>query len=365
MKNKKKYIYYLLILFLMPGAFTLAQKTKVLPENIGAGIEVGSKGVKFSIIKIEKKAHHFGFTYLKDGSNNTQVIDFTPAVIQQTADAVKAFYDTILQYNKGSISRDKIFIAVSSGVKQEADKKPGMEELLRVAIKDAVPKYTKPIEFLDPCAEGDLTIKGVVPSQYLYTSSLVDIGSGNTKGGFRIIDKKVAECFNVPWGTATLTKRLAKVPKGEEQQYFTDSINPFIVIQVIKNPGLTNSKHNYFSGGIYWAISNYLYPSKIKQDYTRLTPADIDRFLDAAINKYDSLINPDLSTIKNETVLAEAKKQIERTHTTFNQANLIAGALIVRTVFTEFEKWGIKNKHYVFSRFAYVGWISGYIVKKI
>ncbi len=360
----KKFTFILTVFIFLAGK-CIAQKQKNINDNIGAGIEVGSRGVKFSIIKVDKILHHFGFTYLKDGSLNTQVIEFTPDAIAQTAKAVKAYYDTILQYNNGAIARDKIFIAVSSGVKQEAIKKPGMEELLRVAIKNAVPKYTKPIEFLDPCTEGDLTIKGVVPTHYLYTSSLVDIGSGNTKGGFRLKNTKVAECFNIPWGTTTLTKRLSKLPKADAAQYFNDSINPFIVVEVIKKRGLTNSKHNYFSGGIYWAISNYLYPSKIIQDYTRLTPVDIDRFLEAARNNYDSLINPDLSSIKNEAQLAEAKKQIERTRTTFNQDNLIAGGLLVKSIFTEFEKWGIKDKHYVFPRFAYVGWISGYIVKKL
>lgn len=360
----KKFNFILCLSIIIVGS-AAGQKLKISNDNIGAGIEVGSRGVKFSIIKVDKILHHFGFTYLKDGSINTQVIDFTSEAIEQTSRAVKAFYDTILQYNKGIIPQNKIFIAVSSGVKQEANKKPGTEELLRIAIKHAVPKYTKSIEFLDPCTEGDLTIKGVVPTHYLYTSSLVDIGSGNTKGGFRMKNTKVAECFNIPWGTSTLTKRLAKIPKDEAEKYFNDSINPFIVIEVIKKRGLTNSKHNYFSGGIYWAISNYLYPAKIKQDYTRLTPADIDNFLNAAKNNYDSLINPDLSAIKNEVQLAEAKKQIERTHTTFTQDNLIAGGLIVRSIFTEFEKWGMKDKRYVFSRFAYVGWISGYIVEKL
>ncbi len=342
-----------------------AQVLNPAPKKIYAGIEIGARGVKLSIITVQRKAHHYGFVFLKDGSKNTQVIDFTPKAIQETSDAVKAFFDTITNYNNGAIPLKNIFIAISSGVKQEAFKVKGRDDTLLAALKDAVPGYTKPIEFLDPCTEGDLTIKGIVPSQYLYNSALVDVGSGNTKGGFRMGGTEVAECFTIPWGTSTLSKRMSKMPKESMQQFFNDSINSAVVGEIASKPGLTNRKHNYLSGGIYWAICNYLYPAKIKQDYTMLTAKDIDKFLDAAINNYGVLIQPDLSGITDAKELAEAQKQIDRTHATFTQDNIIAATLLVKSIFNEFDKRGIKGKNYVFSRYAYIGWISGYIVKNI
>lgn len=200
------------------------------------GIDIGSKGVKYSIIKVRRKQGHFTFVYLKDASKNTQVIDFTPTSLLETALAVQAYLDTILKYNS-SIKMENIFIAVSSGVKQEADKARGREEALRGVVARAVPNYTRKIEFLDPCTEGDLTIKGVLPADYLFTSSLIEIGSGNSKGGYRLKDSKVAECFSIPWGTTTLAKRISKVPKEEMEQFFTDSINRDIVTEVGKKTG--------------------------------------------------------------------------------------------------------------------------------
>ena len=95
------------------------------------------------------------------------------------------------------------------------------------------------------------------------------------------------------------------------------------------------------------------------------TSADVNKFLDATINNYENLIKPDLLEITNLDELKEAEKQVDRTHTTFTQDNLIAGALLVKSIIDEMQRIGVKDKHFIFSRYAYVGWISGYIVKKV
>ena len=63
--------------------------------------------------------------------------------------------------------------------------------------------------------------------------------------------------------------------------------------------------------------------------------------------------------------LAEAEKLVARTNTTFNKDNIIAGTLLVRGILSEMQRLGVSGKHFIFSRYAYVGWISGYIVKKV
>lgn len=328
------------------------------------GIDIGSRGVKYSIIKVRRKQGHFTFVYMKDASKNTQLIDFTPASLLETAIAVQAYLDTIQKFNS-AIKLENIFIAVSSGVKQEADKVRGREEALRGVIARAVPAYTRKIEFLDPCTEGDLTIKGVLPADYLFTSSLIEIGSGNSKGGYRLKDSKTAECFSIPWGTTTLSKRISKLPKEDVEQFFTDSINRDIVTEVGKKTGLTDRKYAFFGGGIFWAICNYLYPEKIKDDFTEFTLKDVNKFLKLANTSFESLIEPDVSAITDGNELAEAEKQIARTHTTFSKDNLVAGTLLARGILSEMQRVGVSDKHFIFSRYAYVGWISGYIVKKV
>jgi hypothetical protein len=331
------------------------------------GIDIGAKGVKFSIIKVRRKNGSYAFVSLKDGSKNVTTSDFTTVAIQETADAVRAFVDTIEAY-KERIPLENVFIAVSSGVKQEADKAPGREASLRQAITGAIPHYGRNIEFLSPCVEGDLTIKGVVPARFLYASSLIDIGSGNTKGGFRERGSTTAQCFSVPWGTVSFTRKFSNRSKDEKagyaRQYFNDSINDIIASQIGRNPELTNRRYAILTGGIVWAMCNYLHPDKAGEDFTEFTKQDVDRFLQMATTSYDSLINPDLSRISDEGVLAEAQKQITNTHATFNQDNLIAGAMILKGIVGQLGNAGT-SKVYSFARYGYIGWISGYIVNKV
>lgn len=328
------------------------------------GIEVGSKGVKYSIIKVRRKEGRLAFIYLKDGSRNTQIIDFSPSAIKETSEAVKAFMDSIAQYSI-KVPADNIFVAVSSGVKQEADKVAGREEQLRKALVEQIPTYGRHIEFLNACQEGDLTIKGIIPASYLYASSLMDIGSGNTKGGYRTKGENTIACVTIPWGTSTFAKKIAGKSTDFATQYFQDSIKPVLVNEIARKPGLTNRQIAYYSGGIFWAMCNYLHPENVTDDFTEFTLKDVDKFLNDATNNYDVLINPDLSRINNTEMLQEAKKQIARTQTTFNKDNIIAGALIIKGILSEMERLGSKEKSYAFARFGYVGWISGYIVTKI
>jgi tetratricopeptide (TPR) repeat protein len=327
------------------------------------GIDLGSKGVKFTIIRVKKNAGAFTFKSVKDASKNTQIIDFTPEAINETVKAVKAYVDTLINNN---ISMDNIFVAVSSGVKQEADKVPGRQEQLTNALIAGVPEYTKKIEFMTACDEGDLTIKGVVPPKVLYRSSLIDIGSGNTKGGYRERDQANATCINIPWGTVTFTKKFAgknnKLSYAE--QFFADSINSVITRQVQNNGDLTNRVYSYFTGGIVWAMCNYMHAESIKADFTEFTKADVDKFLELAKNDYEQLINPDLTRINDEAFLKEAKKQIGNSKSTFTQDNIIAGAMLLQGIVNEMDSTGAKKK-FVFVRFGSVGWISGYIVKRI
>jgi hypothetical protein len=330
------------------------------------GIEIGSKGIKYSIIKVKRKNGVSSFTSLKDGSNNVTIIeDFSNTSISKTVDAVKAFKDSISNYTI-KIPPENIFIAVSSGVKEAADKMPGKQTELEQALTNGLPDYGKKIQFLTACEEGNLTIKGVVPSKFLYKCSLIDIGSGNSKGGYREQGEKAAECFSLPWGSVTFANKFKdkenKVAYAE--QFFKENISDQISSEIRKSPGLTNRAYTYFNGGIIWAMCNYLHPERVNEDFTEFTKGDIDKFLNLASTNYNLLITPDLSRISDEDVFNSANKQIARTKSTFNQDNIIAGALILKGIVDQLESTG-PQKRYAFARYGYVGWISGYIVNKI
>src|SRR6188768_4428067 len=96
-------------------------KLKYNNSTVYTGIEVGSKGVKMSMVELGKNAQSNGsFNILKDTSVNTDFISFTDSTFSATLNALYGLYTTAQQdYN---IPNKRIFTAVSSGVKMQAEK---------------------------------------------------------------------------------------------------------------------------------------------------------------------------------------------------------------------------------------------------
>ena len=96
-------------------------KLKYDNSTVYAGIEVGAKGVKMSVLEIGKNAQKTGaFNVLKDTSINSDFITFSPASFQATLTALTNLYNTAKK--DYSIAADGIFTVISSGVKIQAEK---------------------------------------------------------------------------------------------------------------------------------------------------------------------------------------------------------------------------------------------------
>src|SRR5688572_26032289 len=115
---------------LLPGIFlcafySLNAQTNLKPKynnsTIYTGIEVGSKGVKLSVIEIGKNAQSSGsFNILKDTSINTDFISFTPATFEATLNGLYDLYAKATKEYK--IPSKRVFTVISSGVKMQAEK---------------------------------------------------------------------------------------------------------------------------------------------------------------------------------------------------------------------------------------------------
>ncbi|HEY5966929.1 MAG TPA: hypothetical protein VIU35_03075, partial [Chitinophagaceae bacterium] len=104
--------------------FLLAQSSLKLKYNnstVYSGIEVGSKGVKMSMVELGKNAQSNGsFNILKDTSVNTDFISFNESTFSATLNALCGLYATAQKVYK--IPDKRIFTAISSGVKMQAEK---------------------------------------------------------------------------------------------------------------------------------------------------------------------------------------------------------------------------------------------------
>ncbi|HLO36887.1 MAG TPA: hypothetical protein VK173_00210, partial [Lacibacter sp.] len=179
----------LLMALLFVWGHQLTAQTSASPKysvpDLYAGIEVGSKGVKLSVIEM-KKNNETGnsFSIVKDTSFNTDFISFTQPTFDATANSFAGMFQTAL--TKFNIPSKRVFTVISSGVKMQAEK-DNKRDWVEKLIKEFRLKVNEPqrkVEVVDVQQEAKLSHQGIVPPNRRYNTFLIDIGSGNSKGGF-------------------------------------------------------------------------------------------------------------------------------------------------------------------------------------
>lgn len=369
----------LIPIFVLAGDLSGDVQSKSLPaivEQLHGGIEIGSKGVKAIAIRITEEDEDYSVKILYAEIVNTTLVQtkngkFTPEAIQDTANAVQRFYQRLQQEHR--VPKDHIYIVVSSGVAGDNPQELSDEIARRTG-------QTPP--FLEVDTEVQLTVAGAIPKRYKSgriwydnrgISILIDIGSGNTKGGYqqlRQIAVGNAGYDYVTWGinkgTVTYTNEVSQ-SAGETADYaaFAKSSQALSEAllrapmrnEVARKPGLLNRRKVYLSGGIIWAMATLLHPED-RRTFTTLTIDDINNFYNRAVVDPDALLEPDLSRITNAALRDEASREIESVRNTFTPKNLIAGAEILRAVAAEMKLTG---KRMYFVRYGHLAWILSYV----
>lgn len=358
-------------------AFLLKSWDKLSVPQYYGGIDVGSKGVKATAITVRLNSNsEYTYEVKYENTKNTEPMALTPQSNEETAKAIKLFLDTLI--NVHNVPIEKIYIVISSGLRQAMDMpaNAGKEAELRKIIGTSINNPSKKIDILTPAQEAEYLTIGIVPPHLRLTSSIMDIGSGNTKGGYFVNDKDFEP---ISFGTAT--KSFAKTIKGvkpppkdikefyEQGLWFIENgkakeLND----ELSRKPGTKNRKRVYLVGGIVWAMNAYMHPEKIKElednIFVEINLKDAELFQKAAIRNYDSLIHPSLAHIADEKALDLAKTTLEKVRTTFDQESIIAGSLWLNAMMKEYCNSSTPKRFY-FPKYGVIGWLSGYIVKQI
>ncbi|GAB3515476.1 exopolyphosphatase [Emticicia fontis] len=346
-------------------------------SDLYGGIEIGSKGVKLSIIAVKYGADgKLQFVIEKADDTITDAVKGTDEGFSATAKAVKTYLDTLMTRRK--LSKDHIFIVASSGVsnglrKMQEDAKSNDLNLKINALKAKVeneirPQWSQPVEFLNAKAESELTVRGTLPSTEWSTTATLDIGSGNTKGGFYVLDDFKYVDF---LGTVTFSKMVEKNQNGKSYGEACKTImdegvkEQYITSQLGQYPEFYNREKIYVLGGIVFAVTTYLHPEQILNKEVSLTYNEVKQFRERLINDYVKATTPSLTHIDDTKVIEKANKEITKLREkTFKQNELIAGTTLLLGIMEDLRKED-EAKKFVFNREGYVGWISGYIVKAI
>ena len=346
-------------------------------EDLYAGIDVGSKGVKLSIIQIGKNASLTGsFVAVKDTAVNTDFISFTPSTFSATVKGMTSLYNVAL--NDYKIPAAKIFTVISSGIKGQAMKENKMDNVKRLvdSFKIYINDSERKIPIIDAMGEAKLSHIGIVPEARRFNTFLIDIGSGNTKGGyFKNGDTKELKLFMLNWGTKTIAnatekrmdedktltnykKQLSRVLAGDPDRE---------IVYAVNESGAYNMNDNFaFSGGIAWAVATMLYPELSENSVVPLNFEDLNNFNEKLAGNYANMTPEILANNVADKTLnkAEIATEIRKVQKVFDQRALMAGTSLLLNIVRQFEGTQEK-KHFFLVKNGQVGWISAYVSQNV
>jgi hypothetical protein len=188
----------------------------------------------------------------------------------------------------------------------------------------------------------------------------MDIGSGNTKGGYIASDGRPV-IFSVPLGSVTFANRVTKDVPGKPFAEAADRLRPKLLEaplaeQAAANPDLSTRNVVIIVGGAAYALATLMHPEAVLKDRVNLSTADIAEYA-RQLRAGPGLPKPDLAAIKDEAleVRKAAEEEIKSVGDTFTREQLIAGAEILTALASTFK---LEGKHLIFDRTAVMAWIK-------
>jgi len=372
-KSKSVLLVFSVVLF---GYLLQAQTSFKLKYNNSAvygGIEVGSKGVKMSVIEIGKNAQSRGaFNVLKDSSVNTDFISFNSPSFEATLDGMSGLYSTLTKNYR--IDPKFVYTVVSSGVKQQAEKEQKTDWInsLVDSFRTKINEPNREVDVVGALEEARLSHLGIVPEARRYNTFLIDIGSGNTKGGyFPNGNTKDFKLFNVNWGTksvANVTDKRCGEDKSllnfYKQLYrvLSEAENSEIIYAVNESGSYPKSDNVAFSGGIAWSVATLMFPELIDNSVVGVTFDQVQKFYDRLYTNFNSVTEPSLvkNILDKSADKSAISKEVKRVHQVFDQKSLLAGTGLLLKVMRQFQSI-YEGKQFYLVKNGQVGWISAYV----
>ncbi len=337
-----------------------------------AGIEVGSKGVKMSLIEVKKSE---SYNIMKDTTINTDFISFTQPTYSATLSAMNVLYD--IAKSRYNIPLAQIFTAVSSGVNMQAEKENKLNWLDQLinAYQFNFNEPQRKVSIIDVREEGRLSHLGIVPDSRRYNTFLIDIGSGNTKGGYfpsgNITDFKL---FQIGWGTkstANATEKRLDTDKSLDNYYsqlgkvLISAENSEIIYAINESGSYPMSDNVAFSGGIAWALANLMYPELFDNAVVPVSYKEVFDFSEKLYKNHNLLSDYYIvQKLTDKTLNIEAiGKEIKRVNQVFDQKSLMAGTGLLLKIMRQFESV-YERKNFYLVKNGSVGWVTAFVTQK-
>lgn len=342
-------------------------------SSVFAGIEVGSKGVKMSLLEMEKNARQTGaFHILRDTTINTDFISFTQSTYQATVGALNSLYDVAVKdYH---IPTANVFTAISSGVHIQAEKENKLNwvDQLINAFRFNFNEPERKVTVVDVKEEARLSHLGIVPDSRRYNTFLIDIGSGNTKGGYfpsgNTTDFKL---FQLTWGTKSVANSTEKTMGSDNSlenynkqlaRVLSNAENAEIIYAINESGSFPMSDNVAFSGGIAWSLATLIYPELIENSVVPVTYEDVLGFSEKLLKNYNTLSDYYLIKAMGDKSLDmnAINREVKRVNQVFDQRSLMAGTGLLLKIMRQFQSVNERKNFYLVKNGS-VGWISAFV----
>ena len=344
-------------------------------KDLYAGIDIGASGVKLAIFRTSfENGFYSKDVKVKPVAPNVTLVSGTPQSFQTGQEVLRTYLDSIRYYK---IPADHVYMAFSSGVNETLGKTPARKRKLYELFSTLVAANSPDSSSLaidttlTAAREAELFLVGSVPRKLWTTTSCIDIGSGNTKGGYYDSDRQFHP-VSLPFGTKTLANLIDNnrslsidAYKEEAQKVIKMIADTTLNVEFnTASPGLHQRKTVALGGGIAWAMTVYLHPEKAGMTAVPLTMSDVERFSRLARTDYQSLIHPDLTDLMDPVVRKKAETDLTNAQNQFNEKQLIAGALLLESVFKAYSNTSIP-KRFVFIRDSDISWVTGKLIETL
>lgn len=368
----------------MCGGLTLAG-TALLPARASAAavekryglIEISASGMTVSVYYLAKEmlagsAGMSGFQKLapkrQGDAYSVLASPLRPGADESAAaDTVELVAGHIAKLkNESGVAAEDVSIVASSGV-------ASFSAPLITLIRNRLASQTgHSLDVVTPREEARLAFDWIVPQKQRGEVLQLDVGSGNTKGGFYDHRGRKGRYFDisVPYGTKTMAGDVKfRFPEartfdfGEKAgRFYADTVAPLFAPQLGAAPAALGLPAVYMTGGIVWATAVILHPKAFaeRSNWIALEADDFARLskLVADGTPYGAGLPETLSAAERESVV----KTLKAIRNTFNPHQLAAGAALADGVAGQFDF--AKRKTLLFPTFANNGWTSQYLIEK-
>lgn len=331
--------------------------------EVYAGIEVGGKGVKATVVDVTGAGETAEIAVKSADTTNTGLAAdvakdgrFADATLAETVKAVGDYNDRFRKEFAADPART--YVVGSSGLFAAILGKSELIKENKARLADAVKARTGlAMTFIDVERESELSIAGIVPKKDRADAILIDIGGGNTKGGCEVGAGQFAT-FGVPFGTATFSELAKKEGAGDAkalEKLCDAKVAPLLKAQLSGLHDLAKRDRVYLSGGAVWAAATFAHPGDAKP-FTALTLKDVERLEAKLAADPTAFPEPDLAAADAPT-RKRAEAEWGRVKKVYTPEQLLAGLQILKAAYRELGE----EKHYLFARNGYLGWILAYV----